>query len=115
MTELAHDSVATIRTRIEYHAIARRVRAVAPPRSFVVAEYPDLVSGALEDDIVIAQPSRDDFADTARILAAAGANGRAAFVVLTPRSLERIGADVSAPLASARGVTIRRVETADPR
>jgi hypothetical protein len=117
MTELTYDAVATLRARAANEAVAARVRAVVPRGAVVFAEYPDLVSGALEHDVVVAQPSLDRDDTVGTLAAAARSRGRAAYVVLTPRSIERVrvgaGVRLGDAVATTRGFEIRALEAPD--
>ena len=121
LTELSYDAVAIFRARASNRKAAEMVMAHAPSSAFVFAEFPDLVSDAMENGNAIAEPARDGFAGVSAIVAEAARHGRPSYAVLTERSTARLRAAsagrllVGEPLAEHRSFTLRRLEVVPSR
>ena len=118
MTELTYDAVATIGARRSNHAAAAMVLAHAPRGSFVFAAFPDLVSDTIENENVVAEPSRDDYKSVVAVVAAAARHGHPSYAVLNDAAYDQLRAStkgdllVGEPLARHAVFTLRRLEPA---
>ncbi len=100
LTEFTYDAAAVIRTRMYGRVVAKLSRPFIPRGSLVVVDYADRAALLIEDDVVIAHGSRDDFQDAPRLISAMTCNGHPAFAVMRCRAWEQVG-----PRLTARAVT----------
>jgi len=92
LTEITYDAVAVMRVRARGHVIAARARPFVSTGSLVIADYLDPVAGLIEDGVIVANGSRDDFADSPRLVAAMACHGRRSYAVMRRGSWEKLEA-----------------------